>query len=529
MRLSLLTIFGLLAAAQFAPTVSLDPSPLRHLRSTSVGEPALETLERATAAAQPLTRDTQLSAADLQADLAVLKDAYETLHPGLLRYNTPAQVDTAFAATARTFASGATLAVAFRELTRLTASLRCGHSNPNFWNQPRRIADALFEGRDKLPIEFRWLDGRMIVTRDLRAVPNFPAGTEVLSIDGTPAREVLAQLVPLARADGANDAKRIAYLEVRAQARYHAFDILYPLVFPVRDGRFALVVRTPDGATRAENADAMNGAERRTLGTSITTQTTADAAASLWTYDVRDGLAVLRMPTWALFNSKWNATAWTDSIMADLIARRVPDLVIDLRGNEGGLDAGNQLLARLITAPLELPVYRRVVRAVRVPDRLRPVLDTWDNSFFDWGAQARPSDDPRFFRLTRWDDTDSGGNVIQPRGPRYTGKVWVLVDAANSSATFQFALAVKRSGVATLVGQPTGGNRRGINGGAFFFLRLPRTGLEVDLPLIAGLPSTAEPDAGVEPDLLVQPTIGDVAAGRDAELEAVRHAIRQRR
>jgi C-terminal processing protease CtpA/Prc len=201
-------------------------------------------------------------------------------------------------------------------------------------------------------------------------------------------------------------------------------------------------------------------------------------------------------------------------------------LVLDLRGNEGGLDAGNSILERLIVRPIALPFYHRFVRAGSVPERLRAVLDTWDRTFFDLGTQAQASPDPRFRRLTRWDGSDTGAVLVRPRGRRFAGKVWVIVGAENSSATFQFALAVKQSGVATLVGQPTGGNRRGINGGAFFFVRLPRTGLEVDLPLIAGFPTTDEPDAGVEPDVLVQPNTGDIAARRDAELEAIRQRIR---
>ena len=34
-----------------------------------------------------------LTAQELQADLAVLRRSYESLHPGLYRYRTPAQVD----------------------------------------------------------------------------------------------------------------------------------------------------------------------------------------------------------------------------------------------------------------------------------------------------------------------------------------------------------------------------------------------------------------------------------------------------
>ena len=170
-------------------------------------------------------------------------------------------------------------------------------------------------------------------------------------------------------------------------------------------------------------------------------------------------------------------------------------------------------------------MYQRHVRYRRVPDDLAPYLDTWDPSFRDWGTAAVGPVDSLFYRLVRFDDFGDGGDVVKPAATRYRGRVWVLVGAVNSSATFQFALAVKQSGAATLVGQPTGGNRRGINGGAFFFLRLPKTGLEVDLPLIAGFPTTPEPDAGVVPDILVTPSAADIAAGVDAEMRAVRQAM----
>lgn len=78
-----------------------------------------------------------------------------------------------------------------------------------------------------------------------------------------------------------------------------------------------------------------------------------------------------------------------------------------------------------------------------------------------------------------------------------------------------------RSGLATLVGQTTGGNQRGINGDAFFFLRLPHSGIELDLPIIGQFPQEPMPDAGITPDILVVPTLADVASGRDAEMEAV--------
>ena len=96
----------------------------------------------------------------------------------------------------------------------------------------------------------------------------------------------------------------------------------------------------------------------------------------------------------------------------------------------------------------------------------------------------------------------------------------VLCDASNSSATFGFDQTCKDNGLATLIGQTTGGNRRGINGGAFFFLKLPASQLETDLPLIASFPTTPQPDAAIEPDIAVATTAQDIAVGRDPQMQA---------
>ena len=84
---------------------------------------------------------------------------------------------------------------------------------------------------------------------------------------------------------------------------------------------------------------------------------------------------------------------------------------------------------------------------------------------------------------------------------------------------------MKRSGLATLVGEPTGGNLRGINGGAFYFLRLPETGLEVDLPLIGFFPTLSQPDSGVVPDVAVRTSASDITVGRDSAMEKARQLV----
>jgi len=78
--------------------------------------------------------------------------------------------------------------------------------------------------------------------------------------------------------------------------------------------------------------------------------------------------------------------------------------------------------------------------------------------------------------------------------------------------------------VATLAGKTTGGNLRGINGGAFF-LRLPACGLEVDVPLIARFATGQPPAAGLAPDVEVRPTFESVVRGLDLERAAVQRLL----
>lgn len=160
---------------------------------------------------------------------------------------------------------------------------------------------------------------------------------------------------------------------------------------------------------------------------------------------------------------------------------------------------------------------RQLFPPCKIPDRLAPYLKTWDRSFKDWGASAIGPDAAGFYTLTRPGDA-SDTDIIQPKGRRFASRVTVLVGPKNASATFGFAGLMQRQRLGTLVGEQTGGNRRGINGGAFFFVGLPASGVEVDLPLIAYWPETPQPDAGIMPDITVPARIADIQAERDTAL-----------
>lgn len=227
------------------------------------------------------------------------------------------------------------------------------------------------------------------------------------------------------------------------------------------------------------------------------------------------------MSTWVTYNDHGDWEGFLQRCFKTLSERRARDLLIDIRGNEGGTDVGDVILSYLVERDLMVKQFQRFTRYRTIPAELRPVLETWDRSFDDWGESAQPEPTrPGFYRLQRSEDS-AGGTVVHPRAPHFPGHVWILVDTQDSSATFQFALAAKQNHLAVLGGEPTGGNLRGINGGAFYFLRFPHSHIEVDLPLIGFFPDTPQPDGGITPDVIVRQTAAATAAGRDEGVETV--------
>ena len=459
-----------------------------------------------------------LSAAQARADLQLLRRAFDTLHPGLHRRATPAQVDAAFAAAGQAVSGGSTQAGMFLLCSHIAATLNCGHTWASHFNARKDLRLLLLEGRDKLPFTLRWVQGRALITGS--AAPGLAAGTELLAIDGRPVAEITAALLPLLRADGQHAGavgKRRAQLDGAAgQAAGGAMDWLFPLRFAPAGGRWRLTLRE----LPLRPGDAASGTVRELTVPAVSLperQSRLPLPAPQWSFE-RDGdTALLRLPTFAFWNSDFKADAFLARTFAAM--RGLPYLVIDLRDNEGGDDAiARQVLAHLLRAPYVAPAVRLESAYEQVPDDLLPHLGTWNRGFFDRRGQASA------LPGGRWLLPAPAPVRVEPVAAPYPGRSVVLVGPQNSSAGFLLARDLQRSGAAVLMGEPTGGNQRGLNSGQIAWLTLPASGVAVDIPLRAAFTLDEDgeppPDHGVLPELPVAPRFEDAAAGQDTTLAA---------
>jgi len=458
------------------------------------------------------TLPTTLRAATPPSDLEIARRAL-ALHPGLYRYQSPRAWERRFAAFAREWQARPAQADRFLALSRLTAAVRCGHTQCNPYNQSKAAIASLFDRPTRLPFTFRWIDRQMVVTGDSGAVTGIAPGSAITAINGVKPDAMLRALMPYARADGGNDAKRVAQFEMRGEDEFETFDIFQGQLFPPGPQGHRVAWRDPAGDHRESTLPAITFAARKAL------RSVQRDDGPLWDWVIgTDGIAVLTMPTWVTYHRKWDWQGWLSERMATL--KDTKGMVIDLRANEGGTDCGTFILQRLIDRPVRPLRYINRVTFRETPANLRPALDTWDDSFHTIGRSAVA--DAAGHLVLPGDEDEV---VIEPVGPRIRVPVAVLTGPVNSSATFSFARRIKEARAARLVGSTTGGNMRGINGGAYFFVRLPESGLEFDLPIKGYYPERPQPDAGVEPDIAVAESAADTAAGYDRVMETARSLL----
>ncbi len=448
-------------------------------------------------------RDEPLPPTATQGDLALLDQSLRVLHPGVFRYNTPLQWTARVDSLKQWFAQPRSRGESYLAFARLTASVQCGHTYLNFWNQSREVHRWLTDGEDKLPFEYALADDdRWVVTRSA-TVTSAAAGNTigagvlpgdtVLAVNDMPTPRIIASLLPAIRGDGDNDGKRRALLDFRHRKRYEAIDVLLPLILPPVDGRYRVTLRRAGRDTTVSVAS-MESRVRREQAWPIPPER---APFEL----TRDGtVAILRVDAfdYGAESNKWSP--FVTSTFRTLKRDSVQTLILDLRENEGGSDEGAEFLLRhLIRTPLLVPPLRRFVAYDTVPTNLRPFLCTWEKEFYDRRGRVVARGDGTFDLK----DDGSWPKRIPVARDAFAGRIVVLTSYVNSSASHIMLRMLARQPGVTLIGDPTGGSLRAHTGGNLFFAKFPGTGFEVDLPLIAYDWGASNPSGGVQPDIRV--------------------------
>ncbi|RYY24725.1 MAG: hypothetical protein EOP41_05690 [Sphingobacteriaceae bacterium] len=463
---------------------------------------------------------SQLTVQQMHRDLGILKASFTTLHPGVYRYVTPPRLNSYFKdALARTNGP-LSLSDFYIELSRLTVKLHCGHTYVNPYNQNKKV-NGLMLSEKVLPLLFQVIGRKFIVTQNLSEQPQIKPGDEIKSIDGIPVATIIDSLLIVSRADGKHGlGKQLDNISISpylvSVQKYTLFDIYFPLFFTgrQRSDYYDIVIGLYKGGTFHLQVASLTRMQRQ------------QHYQERFPPEYRQPTGTFKWltPNCGYFKIKeFTATGWgngykkfLDSIFSSLRDQKASRLVVDIRGNEGGNDdVRNEVIRYLIKKPAYYAI-RRYYRFLAVPDSLLPYLNTWDPSF------KKPKSSLDYVKNTEqlYSKKNSYSvDTLIPKEKHFTGTIYLLTNTTNSSSSFFMADILQQNKAAELVGESTGGTKQGINSGQFFFLSLPASGIEVDIPLVFQAPVNPRPDEGIKPDIKVKTRQRDLAENVDVQLQ----------
>lgn len=440
------------------------------------------------------------SSQDLTEDFLLLKQALIEAHPGLYRYNDKERMDSVFSAVEQKLTHPMTELEFYRLINPVVAMVKCGHTKLHRNEQPDN-AYAFFD-KGLFPLGLYFMDDEAFVLRSYAENDLLPPGSRLVAINGIPMRQIRDSLFANIFADGNVVSAKYSELNDRFPGYFATFfgpATHFEVSYLAPDSRQAITKILP-----AVTLEDINRWEPQ-----------IEAKEKFQLSFASPGIAVLRIAEFVPTDNETDFEAFLKDSFEAIRKNEVDHLIIDLRDNQGGIDAwGKKLYAFLTSEPF---MYY---------DKLQV---TTDQPFsFEARALLPPNIGPlRSFIKQDGNDYlftfNENLGIQEPSDNPYPGKVYVLQNGHSFSVTSEFAAIAKDRKRAIFVGEENGGAMEGNTSGAFAIVPLPHTGLTLAIPLVAyhiKLQHTWEKGRGVMADIPVQPTITDVIQNRDTVMEA---------
>jgi hypothetical protein len=451
-----------------------------------------------------------------KADIALMRRGIETVHPGLYRYRSKAEIDAAFARLEAVANSAVSELALHKAIALMLAEIHCDHTKPE-------LSDALNEYRranpTHLPLRFVIVEGRMIVSSTDGQVGSPPRGAEILRINAMPVPSLLTALGRAVSYDGTTDQAIPVKLASDADLSGDDFDEFYPSFFGF-PANWNIIWKQP-GETAETEIDLHPvtfprwtelkppfGAQREEFYKSIG-------------FRLSRKTALLRIDTFVNYRNPVDTDAFLGGFFKSMKANGTEQLILDLRHNGGGSEDVSISLGRyLFDKPFVWgkPARLKAIRYGDLPDH----IESWGDrqSLFNPPESAFTRDGPWWDRTPAPDDE---ANLLNTplRADRFAGKLTILTGPINGSGATRTVAQFRENRGATLVGEDTSGSAEGPTAGHIFLLTLPNSKLKVRIPNAWNRTNIKQwaPGRGVTVDTLVTATLADFEAGRDRVLE----------
>ncbi|WP_185679412.1 S41 family peptidase [Novosphingobium piscinae] len=480
---------------------------------------AAPTAAEADGPASPRYAPRILSAEQATRDVALLRRALETVHPGLYRYAAKTELDAAFARLEAVAAAPVSELALHAGIARLLAAIHCDHTKAE-------MSEGLTAYRTgnptHLPLRFQLIEGRMIVLSNDGQAGAPPVGSEILAINGMAVPVLLLKLAPLVSYDGTTDQAIAAKLADDSDLMGDDFNENYPALFGFPDSW--RIEWKPVGGQQAATATLrpIRFAQWTTLAGPGARYRSEFYNAVTWR--ISGKAARLGIDTFVNYRNPVQATAFLGGFFAAMKEAGTEHLILDLRNNGGGSEDVSVALGRyLIGRPFtwSLPVRYKAVRYGDLPQ----YFETWGNREARFNpplAAFTRTADGWYDRIPVLSGTQvSDGDTTFEQQPiaalGFTGRITIISGPRNGSGATRTIAQLREKAGAAVIGEDSAGSAEGPTSGSIFLMTLPASGIRVRIPEAWNRTAIANfvPGKGVAVDQLVVPTLADLEAGRD--------------
>jgi len=313
-----------------------------------------------------------------------------------------------------------------------------------------------------MPLGIYLVDGKAYVDADYGSGSGIAKGCEVLAINGEPIARIVERMLAGISADALNTSAK--------HQRLNRYFFLYYYYFWGESPGFDLRVKGPGNGS--ESLVRVNARAYVQVNSEVNSRFAADSRLTL---TINGERAVFTVPSFVITQNP-DYRAFFEDAFRQMNAGGVKHLIIDIRGNGGGdPELSVALIAHLIDRPF---VYFKKGLG-------------YANLFV----------------------------ATAPHAVHFSGTVHVLIDGGCFSTSGHFCSMVRYHKLATFVGETGGGTFRCHDNSSSFVLthtgiqlRVARTTYEAAVP-------DQDVSLGFPPDFRVVPTIQDVLAGRDVQMD----------